>query len=59
LGSNRLVVGETSAGNDNSMVIPSYRQSLSTTTPIYLKMNETYVSGTPIVYGRLSARRVR
>ena len=42
-----------------SEVIPSYRMSLAGTTTIYAKIAAVYSAGTPRVYGRLSARRVR
>lgn len=64
-----LVVGSNSFQNVFSatstqpqqvpLYINSYRVSLSATTTIYLKFSSTYSGGTPVCYGRLSARRVR
>lgn len=42
-----------------SMTISSYRQSIASTTIIYAKMRATYAGGQPVMYGRLSARRIR
>lgn len=42
-----------------SMALPSKRFSLSGTTTIYLKYQQTYAAGTPVAVGRLSARRIR
>lgn len=58
LGSNRLVM-TMSGVLDHSVSICSYRQSLSGTTTIYAKMILAYTGGSPTIYCRLSARRVR
>lgn len=43
-----------------SLVVPSYRRSISGTTTFYLKANTTYSAGTPAYNrARISARRVR
>lgn len=60
LGSNYTVY--TSTANtltENSTCIAEYRQSLSGTTTIYGKWNQTYTGGSPNVWARLSARRIR
>lgn len=43
----------------SSATISAYRLSLSATTTVYLKGRMTYSAGTPQIYGRISARRVR
>lgn len=53
-----FVLGVTAAGNVTS-AIPSYRQSFSTTTTVYLKYRASYTGGPPQAAGRLSARRMR
>jgi hypothetical protein len=44
---------------NNTLVIPSFRVSLSGTTIYYLKANYTFSGGTPKAYGTIRARRVR
>jgi hypothetical protein len=39
--------------------IPVWRVSISSTTTVYLKARLTYASGSPLLDGRISARRVR
>lgn len=39
--------------------IPTYRVSLASTTPVYMKIESDYSAGTPQFTGRISARRVR
>ena len=41
------------------LTIPTYRQSLAGTTTIYMKIKATYSAGSPLIHGRISARRVR
>lgn len=64
--SSGLVSGSTSSpanpsvsSYDSSMAVPTLRKSLSGSTTIYLKMRQAYSAGTPVFYGRISARRVR
>jgi hypothetical protein len=47
------------AATDAFVVIPAWRVSISSTTIYYAKMEVTYSAGTPRLYGRISARRVR
>lgn len=58
-GDNRIQQSPPSDVTDTSVVIPSYRFSLSATTTIYLKYLAQYTAGTPQARGRISARRVR
>lgn len=51
--------GTSGLTNSRSGAIPSYRMSLSTTTTVYLKTQETYTVATPLVSARISARRAR
>lgn len=46
-------------GADATLMIPAVRISISSTTTIYLIVQETFTIGTPAAYGRISARRVR
>ena len=48
-----------SASQDASGCISAYRQSLASTTTIYLKISATYTGTTPQYGCRLTARRVR
>lgn len=47
------------AGADATLMIPSFRVSLASTTTYYLIVQETFTLGSPKAYGRISARRVR
>jgi hypothetical protein len=58
-GSNSFLILPPTGAADNSITIPSYRQSLSGTTTIYAKMLANYTVATPQLSARLSARRVR
>lgn len=59
-GSNYCIDIPPSSASNAAMFVPSYRQSLSATTQVYLKMRANYTSGTPQFTGcRLSARRIR
>jgi len=58
LGVNQLYFNDYS-GNDQAGPVPVVRFSLASTTTLYLKATANYSSGSPYVYGRLSARRVR
>lgn len=42
-----------------AMTISGYRVSLTSTTTIYAKVSATYTGATSLIFGRLSARRVR
>lgn len=61
------VLGDTRAqtptvsltGADATLMIPSVRVSISSTTTYYLIVQETFTVGAPSAYGRISARRVR
>lgn len=62
LGSSEVLLNTTASGTvpDLSfLAVPVYRQSLSGTTTIYLKIQAVYTGGPPTAQGRLSARRVR
>jgi hypothetical protein len=43
---------------DCTLTIPAYRESLGTTTTVYLVTEATFSTGTPVAYGRISATRV-
>lgn len=58
-GSNRVEYAAPITGQNTSGGISTYRISLSSTTTVYYKMLQSSSSGTPTLYGRLSARRVR
>lgn len=45
----------TSSGGN----VPLWRLSISGTTTVYLKINSTFVGGSPTAWGKLAARRVR
>jgi hypothetical protein len=47
------------AGSDATLIIPSFRVSIASTTTYYLIVQETFTVGSPKAYGRISARRVR
>lgn len=52
-------VGIPGATVNQSICVPTYRMSFSTTTTVYLKYMATYSAGTPKAFGRISARRMR
>jgi hypothetical protein len=57
---NELWAGSSTTPVFTTLVIPSYRLSLSSSTTVYMKVLSTYTVGTPAVNTfRLSARRVR
>src|SRR5665213_3247064 len=43
----------------NTLTVGAWRVSISSTTTVYLKWRCAYSAGTPVCYGRISARRVR
>lgn len=49
----------STTGVVRSCVVPSYRISISGTTTVYLKTNLTFTTATPLLWGRLSAIRIR
>jgi len=49
----------STAAADASLVVPSWRASISSTTTYYFKYQAVYSIGTPQARGRISARRVR
>lgn len=59
LGSNYLQCAAPTAGYNVSSTIASYRMKLNSTTTIYAKYLAVFTVSTPLIYGRLSARRVR
>lgn len=60
-GDNAIVEGSSSGASFSiySFSITSWRVSLSATTTIYLKVNETFTGTAPVATCRISARRVR
>ena len=59
-----IVVGDNQAitppaVSNPTLSIPAVRISLSAPQAVYLKMEAVYTVGSPTVYGRISARRVR
>jgi hypothetical protein len=59
-GKNATVKKDASNINSFSAYIPNYRMAVATTTTVYAKMVFIYTLGTaPVMYARLSARRVR
>ena len=60
LGSNYAKAEATAPSNDAwSLMIPSYRVSIASTTTYYLKLKISYSAGAPQYRHRISARRVR
>jgi hypothetical protein len=61
-GDNRLIqtwASSSTTPTGATIVIPTYRISLSTTTTVYLKLSSTYSAGQSQYQCRISARRVR
>lgn len=60
IGQNYFESPAPGAAADVTIIVPTYRISLSGTTTIYFKVNTTFATATPITQGyRLSAWRVR
>lgn len=60
VGDNQFHDGSFGPGSTQKTIeITRWRQSLSTTTTVYLKVAVVATSGTGTVYGKISARRVR
>lgn len=60
IGDNRLISNEGTTGiTDATLTISSYRVSLVTTKTYYGKSASQFSGGQPVIYTRLSARRVR
>lgn len=45
--------------NAGNVTISNYRINVSSTTTVYFKENMTFTGGPPVLWGRISARRVR
>lgn len=58
-GDNHLPILPPTSSAQNSISIADYRLSLSTKTTVYLKARWNYSAGTPVMYGKIRARRAR
>lgn len=58
-GDSRMDTLPPTAASDSSVTIPGVRFSIATNTNIQLEIAAMYSAGSPLVAGRLSARRVR
>lgn len=58
-GTTLTILARGYASNHSAGVIPSYRVNVSSTTSYYAKSNVNYTGGPPVLWARISARRVR